>query len=287
MKKVLTVIGVIISVVVGLMALLIAIAGIAEGETFIAIFGFGILLVCIGFIANSLGNRKKVSTQKQVENPEIATRTAIVVSETPIEPEPKPESKPQKKEKSKKRGIFNPEISDYVIFDFETTGLNPKSDRIIQIGAVKIVHGEVVAKYSTYVNPMKNITKKITEINGITNEMVMDAPTEDVALPEFMEFIKKLPITAYNLSFDLNFLVAALDRIETDLGVIGCFDSLMIAKKEYPELPNHKLETVVKSISPNYCQNHDALDDCFAVKEILDRTTITSKMISFTYRDKV
>ena len=67
---------------------------------------------------------------------------------------------------------------------------------------------EVVDTFETFVNPMRNITKKITDINGITNEMVMDAPTEDVILPEFIEFVKDLPITAYNISFDLNFFAS-------------------------------------------------------------------------------
>ena len=172
----------------------------------------------------------------------------------------------------------NEPITDYVIIDFETNGLNPKSNRIIEIGAVKVSNKEVVDTFETFVNPMRNITKKITDINGITNEMVMDAPTEDVILPEFIEFVKDLPITAYNISFDLNFFEAALNRMNNHIESVLCFDALKIARANYPELPNHKLETVMQHLYPGFEQPHRALQDCFAVKHILDRTTVTYGM---------
>ncbi|HCB94416.1 MAG TPA: hypothetical protein DEP65_01215 [Ruminococcus sp.] len=179
---------------------------------------------------------------------------------------------------SKIKNMRQQPLTNYVIFDFETTGLNPRTDRIIQIGAVKVINGNVVDTFSTYVNPMKNITKKSIEINGITNEMVMDAPTEDQALPDFFKFIYTFPVTAYNSSFDLSFLREALKRMNMTADIYS-FDTLKIARLYFPNLPNHRLSTVVNAIGGRIEKEHDALSDCFGIKQILDRVPLTNAII--------
>ncbi len=172
-------------------------------------------------------------------------------------------------------------ISDYVIIDFETTGLNPKTDRIIEIGALKIHNGEIADKFSTLVNPMKNIPKRITELTGITTDMLLDATFEEPAITDLVNFINKLPITSYNIDFDLTFFRETLNRINSVvlcncMSKVQSFDTLKIARQYFVNLENYRLETVMQSIEPDFIQTHRALDDCFSVKKILDNVQISN-----------
>ena len=165
-------------------------------------------------------------------------------------------------------------LEDYIIFDLETTGLNPNSDKIIEVGAIKIVGGEVADTFSSFINPMKNISKRATAINGITNEMVQDAPIETDIIPEFGRFLVGYALVAYNINFDLGFLNAALQRCGMQLNPGGTIDALKVSKQYFHNIENYKLGTVVKAIDPDYEQTHRALDDCYAIKKILDHTGV-------------
>ena len=169
-------------------------------------------------------------------------------------------------------------ITEYIIFDFETTGLNPRTDRVIEIAAMKVRNKQIIDTFESFVNPKKNITKIITEINGITNEMVMDAPTEEAIFPLFANYINNQTITAYNVNFDISFLDSALKRIGVAINV-DYFDSLKIARNIFSGVPNYKLETIMRTLIPNYIQRHRALQDCYAVKNILDRTIVMPNML--------
>ena len=94
----------------------------------------------------------------------------------------------------------------FVVFDLETTGVSADADQIIEIGAVKIVGGEIVDRYSTFVNPQIPIPFEIEKLTGISDPMVMDAPTIDAVLPEFLEFCGDSVLVAHNAGFDLDFL---------------------------------------------------------------------------------
>lgn len=96
--------------------------------------------------------------------------------------------------------------SPTVVFDIETTGFGPVKDKIIEIGAVKLVGGEITEKYSTFINPEVPIPYQIEKLTGIRDDMVMDYPTIDVILPEFLEFCKGCVLVAHNASFDVGFI---------------------------------------------------------------------------------
>lgn len=102
---------------------------------------------------------------------------------------------------------------NYVVFDLETTGLSAITHEIIEIGALKVIDGEVVDNFEMPVKPAKKITKRITEITGITNEMVEGKPPIEDVLPQFIEFIGKLPLVAHNAEFDYGFLCENYKRI--------------------------------------------------------------------------
>lgn len=173
-------------------------------------------------------------------------------------------------EKIEYESHLNAPLTDYVIIDFETTGLNSKTDRIIEIGALKVANGEIADTYSTYVNPMKHITKRVTDMNGISDSTVSDAPIESDILPEFAKFIEGSVLVGYNVNFDLNFLTNMSDRCNADF-TPGCtVDVLKLVRNHIAGLENYKLETVMKLIEPNFIQEHRALRDCCATKKVLD-----------------
>lgn len=106
------------------------------------------------------------------------------------------------------------EVENYVAFDIETTGLCAEYDEIIEIGAIKVKDGKVVDKFNMLVKPKCKITKRITNINGITNEMVENCESIEEVLPKFIKFTEKLPLVAHNIEFDYSFINENYKRIK-------------------------------------------------------------------------
>lgn len=171
--------------------------------------------------------------------------------------------KPAAKPKNYKSSLAK--VDDYVVLDFETTGLRAGSDKIIQIGAVKYIgHMHKDTMYVT-INPEQHISSTITRITGITNADVRDAPViEDVA-HELITFIGGLPIIAHNAPFDMGFLYA-LEEI-TPIPEYTVIDTVKLARKAIPETPNHKLTTLSAYLELEH-NAHDALGDCLATAAI-------------------
>tara|TARA_R110002072_G_scaffold74374_4_gene176240 strand:- start:16980 stop:17591 length:612 start_codon:yes stop_codon:yes gene_type:complete len=149
-----------------------------------------------------------------------------------------------------------------VVLDFETTGLSPDyGDRAIEIGAVLIEDGKVVARFQELMNPGRHIDSFIEDYTGITNSMLKDAaPCIDV-MHRFADFIDGYNLVAHNASFDKRFLDAELARIfRTYTGQFAC--SLLTARRIYQDSPNHKLGTLVDYINiPTDGVFHRALYD--------------------------
>ena len=149
-----------------------------------------------------------------------------------------------------------------IVLDFETTGLSPDcGDRAIEIGAVKLVDGQLVDRFQQLMYPNMRISSFIEDYTGITNSMLKkSAPCEEVML-EFSDFIGNFNLVAHNASFDSRFLDAELKRIKgKQHGEFAC--SMLIARRIYPEAPNHKLGTLVRYKSlPHDGTFHRALAD--------------------------
>lgn len=137
-------------------------------------------------------------------------------------------------------------MSTYIVFDFETTGLSPKSGhRSIEIGAVLVENGIFTDKFQALMNPGKKIPSNIEKYTGITNKMIADAPSNAEVMLNFAKFIGKTPLIAHNASFDKQFLEHELKLInKTAAQPIAC--SLMVARRVYQEAPNHKLKTLIE-----------------------------------------
>ncbi len=133
-----------------------------------------------------------------------------------------------------------------VVLDFETTGLSPnQGDRAIEIGAVKLVNGEIVDTFQQLMNPGFRVSSFIESYTGITNSMLRTAPGCDEVMASFSEFIAGENLIAHNASFDKRFLDTELERI--NLGYSGEFAcSLLIARRLIPEAPSHSLGELIR-----------------------------------------
>jgi DNA polymerase III subunit epsilon len=133
-----------------------------------------------------------------------------------------------------------------IIFDFETTGLSPRSgDRAIEIGAVLIDNNKIVARFHSLMNPGIPVSPFIQGLTGITNAMVRSAPGNAEVMAGFVEFVGHYPLVAHNASFDGRFLDAELARIgRARINEMVC--TLLIARRVYPHISSHKLESLVR-----------------------------------------
>ncbi|SHI52513.1 DNA polymerase-3 subunit epsilon [Malonomonas rubra DSM 5091] len=133
-----------------------------------------------------------------------------------------------------------------VVIDFETSGMSPEQgDRVIEIGAVLIRHGKVADSFQTLVNPGFLVSREIEMVTGINNRMLNEAPSAAAVMGDLAHFIGTHPLVAHNASFDQKFLESefALTGKKRPFN-FGC--TLKIARRIYPDLPNYKLETLVK-----------------------------------------
>ena len=157
--------------------------------------------------------------------------------------------------------------SDFVVFDIETTGFSYMNDHIIEIGAVKVVEGQIVDRFSAFVNPGVPIPLEIEKLTGINDAMVVDAPDISQVLPEFMAFCEGCMMVAHNAEFDMSFIRYNCEQ----LGIARPFvtvDTLGIARALLPDLKNYKLDTVVEAMDCVLENHHRAVDDAEATAHV-------------------
>ena len=135
--------------------------------------------------------------------------------------------------------------SDAVVLDFETTGLSARDgDRVIEIGAVRITNGEIVARFQRLVNPGFRVSSFISSYTGITNSMLERASDGRSAFRDLIAFVNRSPIVAHNVGFDRRFLEAECENFRIAFkGQFLC--SLLLARRIYQNVPNHRLATLV------------------------------------------
>ena len=158
--------------------------------------------------------------------------------------------------------------ADFICFDLETTGLSPKAERITEIGAVRIHGGEITERFNTFVDPEKPIPQKITELTGITDEMVQGAPKEEEAVRAFFQFCGENAIlVAHNADFDTSFLRAACGRHEMAFPYVY-IDTVAMCRAMLRDIRNCKLDTVAKYLKLKPFNHHRASDDAAVLGEI-------------------
>ncbi len=148
----------------------------------------------------------------------------------------------------------------YVVFDIETTGLSAVTDKIIEIGAVKVSDGKIVDRFSTFINPKRPIPFEIEKLTGISDEMVIDAPTVEEILPKFMEFCEGAIMVAHNAGFDMSFIKKNCKDLglEYDFTIV---DTVAMSQLLVTSIARFKLDNVAKALGIVLENHHRAVDD--------------------------
>ncbi len=163
----------------------------------------------------------------------------------------------------------------FVIVDLETTGASPKNgSAITEIGAIKVKTGQVIDQFESFVNPLAPIPEYITDLTGITNQMLMNAPIIDEIFPKFLEFVgdhEDSVLVAHNAPFDLSFLKSAAKELDLIWPKYRTLDTVTIARQvlSKEDVPNCKLGTLAEFFGTKVEPNHRALDDAKATTEVL------------------
>lgn len=171
-------------------------------------------------------------------------------------------------------------IDNYCVLDTETTGLSAYYDEIIEIGILKIRNNQIVDKYSQLIKPENEIDEFITQLTGITNEMVKRMPSIENVRNEVLSFISDDILIGHNTSFDIRFLNAGFKSDLRNLYI----DTMQFARKLYPELKHHRLSDLIEYLGLSN-NTHRAIKDCVATKELYDKIKFTMEQRELTIDD--
>lgn len=148
----------------------------------------------------------------------------------------------------------------YCVLDLETTGLSFRTEKITEIGVMKVKGGEVLEEFSCFVNPEKPIPQKVVEVTNITDEMVKDAETIDVVMPKLLDFLGDSVLVAHNADFDIGFLKYNAKELGYELNNTY-LDTLRLAKDLFPDYKKYKLGMIAENLGIKVEVAHRALDD--------------------------
>lgn len=148
----------------------------------------------------------------------------------------------------------------FICFDIETTGLSAARDKITEIGAVKVENGVITDTFSTFANPEMPIPQKITQLTGITDDMVKDAPSQSEAVGAFLEFAGDNVLVAHNATFDTSFIAKACEDMGREYNYTS-IDTVAISRAILTDIKNCKLDTVAKFLRLGDFNHHRATDD--------------------------
>ncbi len=160
------------------------------------------------------------------------------------------------------------EHNHFVVFDIETTGLNPTRDKITEIGAVRIRDGKITDTFHSLINPGIPIPMEIVKLTGITDKMIKDAPSAEQVIPAFLNFVGDGVLVAHNAPFDLGFL--QIETAELGLNIKNeVVDTLALSRRLFPHLKTHRLSALATHLKVNVNRAHRAEDDALTTAKIL------------------
>lgn len=154
-----------------------------------------------------------------------------------------------------------PADTTFVVFDTETTGLDPLSCRVIEIGAIKFSYKKPLDEFGTLINPGCKIPWQVTQVNHITDTMVKDSPEGSEVFPKFLDFIGDAVLIAHNAKFDIDFVNSELARLGLPSLANRVIDTRWMSKDFFPEEANYKLQTLAESFKIEVLDAHRATDD--------------------------
>jgi len=159
---------------------------------------------------------------------------------------------------------------EFVAFDLETTGLSSLNDTIIEIGAVVFKQGKEVDRFQTFVDPGRKLEKKIVDLTGITDSMLVGAPKIEEVMPKFLEFVGGRPLVAHNADFDVGFVRAAAQKLGLPFDPTS-IDTLILSQNLLQHLNKFKLNIVADALSLPEFNHHRAADDAMTCGLVFDR----------------
>ena len=159
--------------------------------------------------------------------------------------------------------------TEYCVFDLETTGLSYRTEKITEIGAIKIKNGEIIDTFETFVNPQKPIPYEVVKVTNITDDMVKDAPTIEQILPKFLEFIGDSVLVAHNADFDIGFTKYNAEKLGYTLNNTY-IDTLRLAKEIFPDYKKYKLGIIAEKLGIKVEVAHRALDDVKTLVQVFN-----------------
>ncbi len=157
--------------------------------------------------------------------------------------------------------------STFVVFDIETTGFSPKNNKIIEIGAVKMKDGQILDRFSEFVDPKEPIPFHITRLTSITDDMVIGAPTRDEIIPRFVEFCKDCILVGHNVGFDISFINENCRQLGIDVDYTTV-DTMGLSRAFFPRQAKHNLDAVCKTLNVVNEHHHRAVDDAECTAKI-------------------
>lgn len=161
--------------------------------------------------------------------------------------------------------------SEYVMLDTETTGFSVEWDSMIEIGALKVQNGEIIDTFETFVKLDEELPEFITELTGITDAMLIDAPAPQEAVKAFLDFLGDDMIVGYNVKFDINFIQEDLKRYFGQEMNNDYIDCMRIARKLFPDEKHHRLKDMRKLFGIIADKEHRASHDCIATKAVFEK----------------
>ncbi|MBY0120657.1 PolC-type DNA polymerase III [Bacillus sp. S/N-304-OC-R1] len=157
----------------------------------------------------------------------------------------------------------------FVVFDVETTGLSAVYDTIIELAAVKIHNGEIVDRFESFANPHHPLSATTINLTGITDDLVENAPEVEEVLQKFHDWTGDSVLVAHNASFDMGFLNVGYKKIGLEKAPNPVIDTLELARYLYPDMKNHRLNTLAKKFDVELTQHHRAIYDAEATGYLL------------------
>ena len=159
----------------------------------------------------------------------------------------------------------------FVAFDTETTGLDPASGRIVEIGAVKFDRRGIIARYNVLINPEMPMPEEAGKVNGITDAMLKDKPVIAAVFPDFFDFIGAGVLVAHNAPFDINYVNAELKRLEKPPLTNKVIDTRIFAKEVLPGLSSYALQDLAVQLGITALEAHRAEDDARVCMELFEK----------------
>lgn len=161
-------------------------------------------------------------------------------------------------------------INSYIALDLEMTGLNPATDRIMEIGAARVIDGQIEETLSTLVNPQVPLSDKVMDLTKITPQMLQGKPLIEVVIEQLVTFTQGLPLLGHNIIFDYSFIKKAAVNHKLKFERDG-IDTLKIARRVLPDLEHKRLEDLCTYFAIDPGNNHRALDDALSAMQVYQK----------------